>query len=269
MKETVQTALSGRPEHKRSFVPSKLDKLKVGKLVHAIKMGWIKPKKPQENEFQPKFYDIWGKESDSNKLNRYLHHLPAPKLELPGNELSYNPPLEYLLNESEEKKLKEDALEESKIFVTPKKFTSLRLVPSYENFIKEQFNRCLDMYLCPRQMKMRVCLIKFLVSCHLHINYLLKVRVDAQDLLPKLPKPRDLQPFPSELSLVFKGHTNIVRSISIHPSGEWLISGSDDKSVKCWEVSTGRCLNTLSFTDKVSFVSWIPTATLQLVAVLW
>jgi ribosome biogenesis protein ERB1 len=155
MKETDQTALSGRPEHKRSFVPSKLDKLKVGKLVHAIKMGWIKPKKPQENQFQPKFYDIWGQENDKNKL-RFMHNLPAPKLELPGNELSYNPPLEYLLTESEEKKLKEDALEELKIFVAPKKFNSLRLVPSYDDFIKEQFNRCLDMYLCPRQMKMRV-----------------------------------------------------------------------------------------------------------------
>ena len=158
MKDTVQTALSGRPEHKRSFVPSKLDKLKVGKLVHAIKMGWIKPKKPQENQFQPKFYDIWGQDNDKNKL-RFMHNLPAPKLELPGNELSYNPPLEYLLTESEENKLKEDALEDSKIFVAPRKFNSLRLVPTYDDFIKEQFNRCLDMYLCPRQMKMRVCSI--------------------------------------------------------------------------------------------------------------
>jgi len=87
---------------------------------------------------------------------RFMHNLPAPKIVLPGNELSYNPPLEYLLTESEEKKLKEDALEELKIFVAPKKFNSLRLVPSYDDFIKEQFNRCLDMYLCPRQMKMRV-----------------------------------------------------------------------------------------------------------------
>ena len=71
------------------------------------------------------------------------------------------------------------------------------------------------------------------------------------------------------MSLVFKGHAHIVRSISLHPSGEWLVSGSDDKSVKFWEVSTGRCLNTLKFTDKVLSVSWIPVATMQIVAVLW
>ena len=135
MQETVQTSLSGRPEHKRSFVPSKLDKLKVGKYVHAIKMGWIKPQKPKEDEFKLKFYDIWGQESLKNKLNRYMHNLPAPKLELPGHEMSYNPPVEYLLNESEEKKLKEDAIEESKTFVAPKKYTSLRLVPRYEVLI--------------------------------------------------------------------------------------------------------------------------------------
>jgi ribosome biogenesis protein ERB1 len=129
MSEQVQTALSGRPEHKRSFIPSKLEKLKVGKYVHAIKMGWIKPKKPEEDPFKPKFYDIWGQESNNMKLNRYMHNLPAPKLDLPGHEQSYNPPLEYLLNESEGKIQKEKAESNEKAFFEPKKYSSLRLVP--------------------------------------------------------------------------------------------------------------------------------------------
>ena len=58
------------------------------------------------------------------------------------------------------------------------------------------------------------------------------MRVEAEDLLPKLPKPRDLQPFPTTLSLVFRGHSDIVRSISVDPTGQWFVSGSDDGYVK-------------------------------------
>lgn len=39
----------------------------------------------------------------------------------------------------------------------PRKFPSLRAVPAYGRFIQERFERCLDLYLCPRQRKMRVC----------------------------------------------------------------------------------------------------------------
>lgn len=38
----------------------------------------------------------------------------------------------------------------------PKKYDSLRLVPAYSSFVKERFERCLDLYLCPRQQQTRV-----------------------------------------------------------------------------------------------------------------
>ena len=34
---------------------------------------------------------------------------------------------------------------------------------------------------------------------------------DPQQLLPKLPKPKDLQPFPTQLALQFLGHDAKVR----------------------------------------------------------
>ena len=37
-----------------------------------------------------------------------------------------------------------------------KKYDSLRKVPGYSNFIQEKFERCLDLYLCPRHRKVRV-----------------------------------------------------------------------------------------------------------------
>lgn len=43
-----------------------------------------------------------------------------------------------------------------KLNFLPHKFPSLRAVPAYGRFIQERFERCLDLYLCPRQRKMRV-----------------------------------------------------------------------------------------------------------------
>ena len=36
------------------------------------------------------------------------------------------------------------------------RFTSLRSVPAYEKAVSESFERCLDLYLCPRARKKRV-----------------------------------------------------------------------------------------------------------------
>ncbi len=187
--EEMKMPLSGRPEHKRSFIPSKWEKLQVGKYVHAIKMGWIKPqlKKTKEQEEENKFYDIWGAETEEDK-RKHLHHLPAPKCPLPDHHESYNPPPEYLFDEEERAKWENQDKEDRKLDFIPKKYSSLRLVPAYDNFINERFARCLDMYLCPRQRKMRV-------------------QVDPQDLIPQLQKPRDLQPFPTTLSIVGAHHS--------------------------------------------------------------
>lgn len=44
--------------------------------------------------------------------------------------------------------------------------------------------------------------------------------------MPKLPKPKDLQPFPVTLAVQYIGHTKAVRSLSPDPTGQWLLSGS-------------------------------------------
>jgi len=41
--------------------------------------------------------------------------------------------------------------------ILPCRFPSLRQVPAYPRYINEIFERCLDLYLCPRQKKDRVC----------------------------------------------------------------------------------------------------------------
>ncbi|RUS20727.1 WD40-repeat-containing domain protein [Endogone sp. FLAS-F59071] len=41
------------------------------------------------------------------------------------------------------------------------------------------------------------------------------------------------------------GHDNWVRGLVFHPSGKFLLSASDDKTLKIWDLKTGRCMKTL------------------------
>lgn len=58
----------------------------------------------------------------------------------------------------------------------------------------------------------------------------------------------------------------MVRSISVDPSGQWLVSGSDDCTVRVWEVATGRCMKTLHLEGKVTCLAWNPNPAVCLVA---
>ncbi|XP_033981219.1 ribosome biogenesis protein bop1 [Trematomus bernacchii] len=238
--------VTNRPADKRSFIPSLVEKEKVSKLVHAIKMGWIKPKRHEEAE--GRFYDLWANEDCTTSLARLKMHLPAPRAPLPGHMESYNPPPEYLFTEEEKALWEQQDVSDRKCPFVPRRFSSLLQVPAFPRFLHERFERCLDLYLCPRQRKLRV-------------------NVNPEDLIPKLPKPKDLQPFPTTQSLVYRGHSGLVRSISVSPSGQWLASGSDDGSVRFWEVCSSRCLKTVQVGGAVKSVAWNPNASLSLLAV--
>jgi platelet-activating factor acetylhydrolase IB subunit alpha len=43
------------------------------------------------------------------------------------------------------------------------------------------------------------------------------------------------------------GHDNWVRAITFHPGGKYLLSVSDDRTLRCWDLSQeGRCVKTLT-----------------------
>lgn len=58
------------------------------------------------NRFQ--VYDLWAESPATSKTKseqaRIRMHFPAPKVALPGNAESYNPPAEYLFDDEELKK---------------------------------------------------------------------------------------------------------------------------------------------------------------------
>jgi ribosome biogenesis protein ERB1 len=242
--------IDNRPMDKRSFIPSADEARKVSKMVYAIKMGWTKSQKKDE---KPKVYDLWASEDFDTKskteLARMRLHLPAPKLPLPHHAESYNPPEEYLFDENEMKKWEETEPEMRRIEYVPKKYDALRKVPFYDRFFNEKYERCMDLFMAPRQRKNRL-------------------NVDPNELLPDLPDPRDLMPFPTMLGFYMKGHTGQVRTLAVEPScGELLVSGSEDSTIRIWYIPTGRCLKTFKMDAPVTCVAFNPNPKYTLVAV--
>jgi ribosome biogenesis protein ERB1 len=218
--------LSGAPEPKRRFIPSKWEEMKVVKLVRALRKGWIK--KDQGDAGRPETYLLWdddGKAGNGgvDKTAAGLTYIPAPKAKLPGHAESYNPPKEYLPTEEEKAAFKLLDEEDRPAFL-PVSFDALRRVPAYDSFIKERFERCLDLYLCPRTRRKRI------------------IIDNPENLVPQLPKPKDLQPFPSQLSVRYVGHQGAIMCLAPDSTGQWLLTGSRDGRVRLWEVSTGRCM---------------------------
>ena len=65
------------------------------------------------------------------------------------------------------------------------------------------------MYLCPRLLRKKVNV------------------TDPTKLIPELPSPNDLKPFPTQISIDFAFHKSAVRSIAISPNGLFLASGDE------------------------------------------
>ncbi|KAI0527382.1 hypothetical protein KFK09_002982 [Dendrobium nobile] len=236
--------LSNAPEPKRRFIPSKWEHKKVVKYIRAIRKGWIKFEKPEE---EPRHYLLWGDDSTSAESKRQgLKYIPAPKPKLAGHEESYNPSLEYIPTQ-EEINSYQLMYEEDRPKFIPKRYESLRNVPAYENALKEGFDRCLDLYLCPRTRKKRI-------------------NIDPESLKPKLPSRKDLKPYPSKCYLEYLGHSGPVKSVSVEISGQWLASGSTDGTIRLWEVETGRCLKVWEVGQPVNHVAWNPLPQLPILA---
>jgi ribosome biogenesis protein ERB1 len=115
-------------------------------------------------------------------------------------------------------------------------------VAGYAIAVRERFDRCQDLYLCPRELQKRI--------------------PDASaELLPELPDLEDLKPYPTAESVRFVGHTGRVRSIDISPTGTLLASGGSDGELRIWEIQTGFCIEAINLRKWTS-----PTAVVTSVA---
>ncbi len=249
--------LSAAPEPKRRFIPSKHEAKRVMKIVKAIREGRIIPpevrRKQQLEEEEKNTYDIWADNAEAQE--DHVMHIRAPKLPPPTNEESYNPPEEYLMTDKEREEWENmEPSDREKNFI-PKKYGSLRVVPGYENSIRERFERSLDLYLAPRARKN-------------------KLNINPDSLIPTLPSPKDLRPFPIRCSTIFRGHEGRIRTVSIDSTGKYLATGGDDGTLRVWGVIDGRELWRIRLVNKgendeednVESIEWNPNSSDGIIA---
>lgn len=157
----------------------------------------------EEQETEEEGIDIWSSEYDVKEQKRRGRR--PPKDRRPGNDESYHP----------------DA-------------GSGRLfdVPSYDHFIRERFDRCSNLYLCPREMRVRL-------------------PDTAAEMLPELPDLEELRPYPTAESVRFVGHTGRVRCVDVNATGSLLISGGSEGVLNVWELQTGRLLRSFNLAELV------------------
>jgi len=242
-----------RDRLKKSFTASRYERKIVSRLMQRIKRcvkrGKVFGPKPKTDPDAPHL--LWDEnidDVDPAVRRRQKWHIPAPRMTLPSHAESYNPPPEFLPSKASRQRFNQTAVEERKRDFLPQKFDCLRHVPSYERFIEDRYQRCLDLFAATRSIVTR------------------KIIKDPDQLLPKLPSPKDLRPYPCRLGFEYKGHQGPVRSLSCDPSGEWLATGGDDCVVRIFEVTSGKVVFAFRFPAPVTAVEWCPNTAFNLLA---
>lgn len=211
-------------EPKRRFVASRWESKRVLNILRSLRSLSTS----MENKEIPLDLLIWS--GVDKTVNSERRELRAPRSKPGGHDESYNAPLEY----------KSDVHALSKGI--------LRQVPAYKHFLKEQFGRCLDLYLCPRIQKT-------------------KMSVKVSDLFQNFKTSDVIPPFPSKLMMKFVGHENAIISIDIHPSGNLLATSSSDSSVRIWNLCTAKCLHTIELSTSAFCVKWCPRKDLFFISI--
>ena len=81
----------------------------------------------------------------------------------------------------------------------------------------------------------------------------------ALSMPPDVPVPLSPSPPLGTTLLTYKGHSDIVRAVAWSPDSRRLASGSDDKTVQVWDITSGQSLAIYEgHSSKVNAVAWSP-----------
>ncbi len=108
----------------------------------------------------------------------------------------------------------------------------LRRIPRYDKLIEEELERCCDLFLSARTIRK-------------------KLDLKENDVLPDLPKPEELKPFPTKQCIVYKGHESSIRALCCDPSGNVLISADNGNLIFFWDILTGKIITKFDLKEKV------------------
>jgi ribosome biogenesis protein ERB1 len=83
-----------------------------------------------------------------------------------------------------------------------------------------------------------------------------KLNIDPDTLVPKLPNPKLLKPFPTNISIKYEGHASPVLSVSVSLSGEYLATGDQSGFFIVWDVLSSRKLFTKQYHHPIYCIDW-------------
>ncbi|KAG8341058.1 BOP1NT domain [Trypanosoma vivax] len=245
-------ARGGGPS-KKTFLPADKDMKIIAKMVRRL-MSADKNEaldKKEDEKTEDELTLLWDNaevEMDTRTKFKYNNRVPKPKVPPPGTYESYRPPPEYLPGEKAKERFARLRAIDKKEHFLPKAFDALRHVPFYNHTIQDRYQRCLDLAFYPRAQRTRLV-------------------VNPAELLPELPDPKELRPYPERLSFQYKGHTATVRSVAVCPNGQYLATACDDHMVRIYEVLTGRLMKRYDMGAPVHQVEFCPAKTLNILAV--
>jgi len=237
---------------KKKFVPALHEMKKLAKMVKRVLSEKEDDKKKTEEKKDDELYMLWDDSKDpmldTHTKFKYNNRIEKPKAAPPGTYESYRPPAEYLPTEKTKERFARLRAIDKKEHFLPQMFSALRHVPFYKHTIQDRYQRCLDLAFFPRKQRTRLI-------------------VDPSKLLPDLPDPKDLRPYPERLSFLYKGHTATVRSLSVDPHGQYLATGCDDHMVRVYEILTGRLMKRYDVGGVVQQLEFCPSRALNILAV--
>ena len=111
----------------------------------------------------------------------------------------------------------------------------LRKVPRYEKLIEDELERCCDLFLSARTVKK-------------------KLDLKESDILPDLPKPEELRPFPTKETILYLGHESSIKAMTVHDEYDVLISADNANFVHFWDVLTAKIFCRISLNEAVKSI---------------
>ena len=115
--------------------------------------------------------------------------------------------------------------------------TSLRKMSKYEHSLTDQFARLNDIYNASRIIRK-------------------KHDITEKDILPDVPEPKDLKPFPTKDNISNFGHNNTITSIAVDPAGDYVFSSDVAGFVYFSDVISTKILLEVYLKEKIKNIQY-------------
>uniref|UniRef100_A0A4Y0BDW8 BOP1NT domain-containing protein n=1 Tax=Anopheles funestus TaxID=62324 RepID=A0A4Y0BDW8_ANOFN len=166
-------------------------------------MGWMKTfaekRRLEAIRRAPKFYMLWRTDHGTEEMRRIHDHVVAPKRPLPGHAESYNPPPEYLFDEKELdqwKKARQGTVEAEASIRAEEVQQLARSAGPMSDLLRNGF--C-AVWICNCVRVGNVRALSLVRNIYTEVTIARAI----------------CQPFPTLQNLIYKGHTNMIRCISV------------------------------------------------------